>query len=105
MALVGCHSEVTHNFLQSVQLLTDAMDSWGTRCLSGLTANREKMAENLHRSLMTVTALTPYIGYENAARVAHLAHEKSITLREATLRLGYMDADRFDEVYHPEKMV
>ena len=54
---------------------------------------------------MTVTALTPYIGYENAARVAHLAHEESITLREATLRLGYMDADRFDEVYHPEKMV
>ena len=94
-----------HNFLQSVQLLTDAMDSWGTRCLSGLTANREKMAENLHRSLMTVTALNPHIGYENAARVTKLAHGEGITLKEACVRLGYLTAEEFDEVFDFERMV
>ena len=94
-----------HNFLQSVQLLTDAMDSFNDRCLSGLTANREKMAENLHRSLMTVTALNPRIGYENAARVAKLAHSEGITLKEACVRLGYLTAEEFDEVFDFEKMV
>ena len=94
-----------HNFLQSVQLLTDAMDSWGTRCLSGLTANREKMAENLHRSLMTVTALNPHIGYENAAKVAKLAHAEDITLKEACVRLGYLTAEEFDSVFDFERMV
>ena len=94
-----------HNFLQSVQLLTDAMDSFNTRCLSGLTANREKMAENLHRSLMTVTALNPHIGYENAARVAKLAHSEGITLKEACVRLGYLTAEEFDRVFDFERMV
>ena len=94
-----------HNFLQSVELLTDAMDSFNTRCLSGLTANREKMAENLHRSLMTVTALNPRIGYENAARVAKLAHSEGITLKEACVRLGYLTAEEFDGVFDFERMV
>ena len=94
-----------HNFLQSVRLLTDAMDSFHTRCLSGIRANREKMAENLHRSLMTVTALNPHIGYENAARVAKLAHAEGITLKDACARLGYLTAEEFDEVFDFEKMV
>ena len=94
-----------HNFLQSVRLLTDAMDSWGTRCLAGLRANKEKMAENLHRSLMTVTALNPHIGYENAARVAKLAHAEDITLKEACVRLGYLTAEEFDSVFDFERMV
>ena len=94
-----------HNFLQSVELLTDAMDSFNTRCLSGLTANRERMAENLHRSLMTVTALNPHIGYENAARVAKLAHCEGITLKEACVRLGYLTAEEFDGVFDFERMV
>ncbi len=93
------------NFLRSVRLLAAAMSSFDIHCVSGIRPIREKMAENLERALMTVTALTPYIGYENAARVAHLAHEKNITLREACLRLGYLDADTFDAVYHPERMV
>jgi fumarate hydratase, class II len=63
------------------------------------------MERNLHASLMTVTALTPYIGYENAARVAKLAHRDSVTLREACLTLGYMTAEEFDRVFHPEQMV
>ena len=94
-----------HNFLQSVRLLTDAMDSFNTRCLSGLRANREKMAENLNRSLMTVTALNPHIGYENAAKVAKLAHGEGITLKEACVRLGYLTAEEFDRVFDFERMV
>ena len=94
-----------HNFLQSVRLLTDAMDSFNERCLSGLRANREKMTENLRRSLMTVTALNPHIGYENAAKVAKLAHGEGITLKEACVRLGYLTAEEFDRVFDFERMV
>lgn len=94
-----------YNFLQSVRLLSGAMTSFNIHCLSGLKANREKMAENLQRSLMLVTALNPYIGYENAARVAKLAHKENITLKEACLRLGYLTEERFDQVFHPEQMI
>ena len=94
-----------HNFLQSVRLLTDAMDSFNTRCLSGLRANRDKMAENLQNSLMTVTALNPHIGYENAARVAKLAYAEDLTLREACLRLGYLSEESFDAIFDFEGMV
>ena len=94
-----------YNFLQSARLLGDVMKSFDANCVSGLTANREKMRENLDRSLMTVTALNPYIGYENAAKTAKLAHSENITLREACLRLGFLSAERFDEIFHPEKMV
>ena len=94
-----------YNYLQSVRLLADAVNSFRTNCAEGIVANREKMQDNLSRSLMTVTALSPHIGYENAARVAHLAHEKNITLREAVLELGYMTAEKFDEVYDFSKMI
>ena len=94
-----------YNFLQSVRLLTDAMDSFNNRCLSGLCANRDKMAENLHRSLMTVTALNPHIGYENAARVAKMAYGENITLKEACLRLGYLTEEEFDRAFDFERMV
>ncbi len=94
-----------HNFLQSVRLLTDAMDSFHARCLSGLRANRERMEDNLRRSLMTVTALNPHIGYENAARVAKLAHAEDMTLKEACVRLGYLTAEEFDGVFDYERMV
>ncbi len=94
-----------YNYLQSLRLLSDVMNSFRVHCVCGIVADRRKMRENLHRSLMTATALTPYIGYENTARVVKLAHEKEISLREACLSLGYMDGERFDEVYRPEKMV
>ena len=94
-----------HNFLQSVRLLTDAMDSFNDRCLVGVKANREKMAENLQNSLMTVTALNPHIGYENAARVAKLAYAEDLTLKEACLRLGYLTAEEFDAAFDFERMV
>ena len=93
-----------HNFLQSVRLLADGLNSFNQNCVSGLTANREKMRENLHRSLMLVTALNPYIGYDNAARTAKLAYSENLSLREACVKLGYLTAERFDEVFHPEDM-
>ncbi len=94
-----------YNYLQSVRLLADSTDSFREKCAEGITANREKMAENLSRSLMTVTALSPHIGYENAARVARLAFEENITLRDAALRLGLMSAEEFDKAYDLSKMI
>ena len=94
-----------YNFLQSVRLLADAIDSFRTNCVSGIEANREKMRDNLNNSLMLVTALSPHVGYENAAKIAKLAYAENITLKEATLRLGLMDEEKFDEVFHPEQMI
>ena len=94
-----------YNFLQSVRLLSDGMRSFNENCASGIRANDGKMKENLDRSLMLVTALNTHIGYENSAKVARLAHEDNITLKEACLRLGFLDGEKFDEVVRPEKMV
>ena len=93
-----------YNFLQSVRLLADGMRSFNANCLSGLTADRERMRHNLHNSLMLVTALNPYIGYDNAAKTAKLAFKENISLKEACVRLGFLTPERFDEVFHPEEM-
>ena len=94
-----------YNFLQSARLLAEAMHSFNDRCVCGIRANREKMRHNLHNSLMLVTALNPYIGYENAAKTAKLAYKENISLREACIRLGFLTPEKFDEVFHPEQMV
>ena len=94
-----------HNFLQSTRLLAESIVSFNDRCMAGITADREKMEENLRRSLMLVTALNPYIGYENAAKVAKKAFQDGCSLREACLALGFLSAERFDEIFHPEQMV
>ena len=94
-----------YNFLQSARLLAEAMNSFKDRCACGIRANREKMHHNLHNSLMLVTALNPYIGYENAAKTAKLAYKENISLREACVRLGFLTPEKFDEVFHPEQMV
>ena len=94
-----------YNFLQSARLLAESAASFDARCLRGLSANREKMRENLHRSLMLVTALSPRIGYENAAKVAKKAHEEGLSLREACVSLGFLTEAEFDAVFHPEEMV
>ena len=94
-----------YNFLQSVRLLSEAMVSFNNNCAVGIKANREKMHHNLHNSLMLVTALNPYIGYENAAKTAKKAHHDNISLKEACVALGFLTAERFDEVFHPEEMV
>ena len=94
-----------YNFLQSARLLAESMESFRERCVCGIRANRAKMAENVERSLMLVTALSPRIGYENAAKTAHKAFAEGMSLREACLELGFLTAEEFDECYHPEKMV
>ena len=94
-----------YNFLQSARLLTESMEAFRERCAAGIRPNPEKMAENLRRSLMLVTALNPYIGYENAAKTAKKAFEENISLREACVSLGFLTEERFDAVFHPEEMV
>ena len=96
---------LAYNFLQSARLLADAMLSFHDHCVVGIRANREKMRHNLHNSLMLVTALNPYIGYENAAKTAKKAYAENISLREACVSLGFLTEERFDEVFHPENMV
>ena len=94
-----------YNFLQSARLLRDAMLSFHDHCVAGIRANREKMQANLHGGLMLVTALNPYIGYENAAKTAKKAYLENISLKEACVALGFLTAERFDEVFHPENMI
>lgn len=94
-----------YNYLQSVRLLADSISSFDKRCASGIRANREKMAHNLHNSLMLVTALNPYIGYENAAKTAKKAFNENISLREACILLGFLSGEEFDKIFHPEEMV
>ncbi len=96
---------MAYNFLQSARLLAESITSFRTKCVYGITANKEKMHDNLHNSLMLVTALNPYIGYENAAKTSHLAFEENISLKEACVRLGFLTEEKFDEVFHPEQMV
>ena len=94
-----------YNFLQSARLLADAISSFNSNCAVGIKANRERMHQNLHSSLMLVTALNPYIGYENAAKTVKKAFADDISLKEACVELGFLTAEKFDEVFHPEKMI
>ena len=94
-----------YNFLQSARLLTDGILSFNERCVSGIKANREKMHENLYRSLMLVTSLNPYIGYDNAAKGAKKAYHENLSLKESCVALGFMTAEEFDQIFHPEELV
>ncbi len=93
-----------YNFLQSVRLLAEAIVSFNDNCAVGIRAKEDKMHDNLHNSLMLVTALNPYIGYENAAKTAKKAFKENISLKEACVALGFLTAERFDEVFKPEEM-
>ena len=94
-----------YNFQLSARLLTDAMDSFRTHCVEGITPNVERMEANLHNSLMLVTCLTPKIGYEQAAKCAKKALADGTTLKEAVVSLGLLTPEEFDETVRPEKMV
>ena len=94
-----------YNFLQSVRLLSESLDSFRERCICGLEADRMRMKEYLDRSLMLVTALSPVIGYEKAVSVAELAHREGLDLRTACLRLGYLGEEELDALLDAEKMV
>ena len=96
---------LAYNFLQSARLLAEAICSFRERCAVGIRANREKMRHNLHNSLMLVTALNPYIGYENAAKTAKKAFRENISLKQACVELGFLSEEEFDRVFHPEEMV
>ena len=96
---------IAYNFLQSVRLLSESIHSFHQNCARGITVNRDKMRENLHNSLMLVTALNPYIGYENAAKTAKLAFKENISLKEACVSLGFLTPEQFDAVFHPENMI
>ena len=94
-----------YNFLQSVRLLRDAIISFDEHCASGILPNKEKMKENLDKSLMLVTALNPHIGYEKAADIAKTAHAKGLSLKEAAVELGYLTEEEFEDIVRPETMV
>ncbi len=95
---------IIHNFLQSVNLLTDACHSFVEHLLEGLTINREQIQNHLDNSLMLVTALSPKLGYDRAAKIAHTALHAGLTLREACLQLGFLTGEAFDELVKPEEM-
>jgi fumarate hydratase class II len=96
---------IIHDFLQSTRLLADGCESFRAHCVVGVEPNRERIQAQLESSLMLVTALTPYIGYDKAASIAKKAYEEGKTLRQAALDLGFVTADQFDEWVRPEKMV
>lgn len=94
-----------YNFLQSARLLAESITSFNKNCAVGIKVNKEKMHHNLYNSLMLVTALNPYIGYENAAKTAKKAFKENKSLKEACTELGFLTEEKFDEVFHPEEMV
>jgi len=96
---------IIYNVLQSIRLLADACRSFADRCVVGIEANRARIDELLHRSLMLVTALSPHIGYDKAAEVAKRAHKEELTLKAAAVALGYVSAEDFDRWVRPEDML
>ena len=96
---------MAYNMLQSVTLLADSARSFADKCVVGITANEDRIADLMGRSLMLVTALAPTIGYDNATKVAKTAHKNGTTLREEAVALGFVTAEEFDEVVRPELMI
>ena len=95
---------IIHNVLQSIRLLADACTNFNRFCAAGIEPNRPRIDDNLHRSLMLVTALNPHIGYDNAAKIAKKAHKDGTTLKEAAVALKILTADQFDQWVDPKKM-
>lgn len=92
------------NYLHSVELLADAMNSFVEHCVVGIAVNRDTIDHYVHNSLMLVTALAPKIGYDNAAKVAKTAHHENSTLRETAVKLGFLTGEEFDALVKPEAM-
>jgi fumarate hydratase, class II len=95
---------IIHNFLHSVRLLADACHSFTEHCASGIELNREQIDRYVRNSLMLVTALSPVLGYDKAAKIAHVAHVEGSSLKEAAMKLGYLSAEDFDKWVRPEQM-
>jgi fumarate hydratase class II len=96
---------IAHNFMQSVRLLADGMRSFNDHCAVGITANRERIAELVDRSLMLVTALNPHIGYDKAAQIAKKAHKEGTSLRDAAISSGHVTGEQFDQWVRAQDMV
>jgi fumarate hydratase class II len=96
---------MAYNMLQSIALMTDACHTFTDKCVVGIKANEDRIADLLSRSLMLVTALAPSIGYDNATKVAKTAHQRGTTLRQEAVRLGFVTEEEFDRVVRPEKMI
>jgi len=96
---------IINNFIQSVRLLSDGIRSFNKNCAIGLQANEEILKDHLNRSLMLVTALNPYIGYEKAAEIAKLAFKENCSLREAAIKIGYVTEEQFSKWVKPEHMI
>ncbi|ATF93003.1 class II fumarate hydratase [Cedecea neteri] len=96
---------VIHNFLQSVRLLADGMESFNEHCAVGIEPNRDRISQLLNESLMLVTALNTHIGYDKAAEIAKKAHKEGLTLKASALKLGYLTEEEFDAWVRPEDMV
>ena len=95
---------IIFNYLHSVELLADVCNSFVEHCVQGIEVNREQVDKYVKNSLMLVTALSPKIGYDNAAKVAHTAHHEHISLRDAAVKLGFLTGEEFDAFVHPEDM-
>jgi fumarate hydratase class II len=93
------------NFLQSARLLGDASERFREFCVEGIQANRTRISQLVDQSLMLVTALSPHIGYDKAAAIAHKANHEGLTLREAAIALGYLTGDQYDKWVRPAEMV
>jgi fumarate hydratase class II len=96
---------IIRNVIESINLLSDGINSFIYQCLFGIVANRERITQLLEQSLMLVTALNPYIGYDNAAKIAKKAHKEGTTLKQAALALGLVTSEQFDEWVNPKNMV
>lgn len=93
------------NVLRSIALLGDSTKAFTEHCANGIEANKERIAQILHESLMLVTALNPHIGYDKAAKIAKTAHKEGTTLKEAALKLGYLNEQQFNDWVKPEEML
>ena len=96
---------MAYNFLQSTKLMGDAARSFADNCVAGIEARKDNIRAGLERSLMLVTALTPKIGYDNAAKIAKTAHKNGTTLKEEAVKGGYVTAEEFDRIVRPEDMI
>ena len=96
---------IAFNVLQSIRLLSDAMNAFTDKCVTGISANEARIKSLMEQSLMLVTALAPEIGYDNATKIAKTAHQNGTTLREEAIGLGFVTAEDYDRIVRPEKMI
>ncbi|HCY01037.1 MAG TPA: hypothetical protein DG754_12930 [Bacteroidales bacterium] len=95
---------IAYNFLQSANLLAEAINSFVERGLRGIKPNKDNIKKNVDSSLMLITALNPHIGYEKSAQIAKLAFDQNLTLKEAALKLGFVNEQQFDKWVNPQRM-